>query len=219
MSEPLLQLDPRGASPLARVIAALHDDRGGAAISFIASFPIFLIIVAVIVQYALIVNAKITIDHATRAAARAAMTCLPDERPERIQTAACMALVPISPIAKTSVSSEADAVFQAMKDVVRKTNDKKERVPDSFPGRYTYAQQATTITYPQENYLRSAGQEIELRLVYRFYLTVPAAKSFISSGDQTVAGVNGRFLDIVSTCKVQVAHGREAMTNNLGWPE
>jgi Flp pilus assembly protein TadG len=199
------------ARPLSRLLAAIHEDRGGAAISFIATFPIFLIIVAVIVQYALILNAKIMIDHAARSAARAAVTCLPDGQPQRISSAACMALVPISPVARTSASSEADTTYQAMKRL-------GTPVADSFAARYTYAQQATSISYQQADDLHLAGREIEVRLVYRFYLTVPAAKTFITSGDETVAGVSGRFLDIVSTCKVQTAHGREAQANGDGWP-
>ena len=52
-------------------------DRGTVAVTFLLSLPILLFIIAIFVQYALIVNAQLVIDRAVQAAARTAMTALP----------------------------------------------------------------------------------------------------------------------------------------------
>ena len=93
---------------------AIHDDSGAAAVSFILAFPIFLTIVGIVVQTALMVNAKMMVTQAADAAARAAVASLPDEHPENIVKAAYMSLAPLSPPA-ASTSSDASAVYDALK--------------------------------------------------------------------------------------------------------
>jgi len=51
----------------------------------------------IFVQFALILNAKIMVTNAAAAAARSAMTSLPEESPENVKRAACFMLVPVSP--------------------------------------------------------------------------------------------------------------------------
>lgn len=211
---------PRPDSPPARpfkrairrLLAALHDDRGGAAISFVLTFPIFLIIVGIIVQYALIINAKVNIDRAAQAAARAAITCLPDEQPERVSQAARMSLVPLSPEAKSPIAAEAEGMYDSLRRMGVNT-------AETFPRRYTYAMEATRVTWnPRIDFLHSAGREIEVMVVYRYYLTVPGAMQFISGNTETIAGVTGKFVDIASRVRVQTVHGRQARTRGDGWP-
>ncbi len=190
------------AKTFSNVLANLHNDRGGVAVSFILAFPIFLVIVAVLVQFALIANAKVAIDHAAQMAARAAVTSLPDDHPENVTAAACMALAPLSPVAPSPIA-QATTLQQALIGMGVDT-------PDTFAGRYTYALDATNVSWsPDIDFLRSRSQEIEVKVVYRFRLTVPAAMKFVGA-DGTVAGVQGRFLDIVSTCRAQTSHGRQA---------
>src|SRR5215208_3151052 len=98
-------------------LRALHDDRGAAAVSFILAFPIFLTIVSILVQMALMVNAKLTVQHAADAAARAAATSLPDGHPENVSRAAWMALAPLSPKATTTPASAASADYDALKSL------------------------------------------------------------------------------------------------------
>lgn len=199
----------------------LHSDHGGAAVSFIIAFPIFLWIIAILVQYILLVNAKILITHSAATAARAAVTALPEGNPDKITTAACMSLAPLSPVATTPIAPEATTIYEALQQV-------GVNVPGTFPARYTYALAATQVSYtPQDNYIpqfiwlpqdefvHSRGRLIDVTVTYRFRLTVPGAMRLIGT-HQTVAGVEGRFLDIPATCRVQTAHSRRAATDDSG---
>src|SRR5215212_9878765 len=96
----------RPSSILHSSFIILHSDTGSAAVSFILAFPIFLTIVGIVVQMALMVNAKIMVTHAADAAARAAATSLPDGHPENVQKAAWQALAPISPKSTGAAASE-----------------------------------------------------------------------------------------------------------------
>lgn len=194
----------------------LREERGTAAVTFLLSLPVFLTIVAVMVQLALLVNAKILIHHAAFMAGRAAVTCLPEQRFAEIDRAARMALTPLSPVAGGDVDPEG----LSMQDALRNAG---VDVAETFAARYSYAMAATTVRYPNPGppdfYLTHHGQPIEVTVTYRFYLTVPVAKMFIAPLADTVGGINGRFLTMSATCPVQTAHGRQAVTGNNGWPQ
>lgn len=218
--------DPRHQSPsivatlrgaARRALVPLHDDTGAAAaVSFILVLPIFLTVVAILVQTALMVNAKIVVTHAADAAARAAVTSLPDGKPENVTRAAWMALVPISPVATDGDASEATADYDALQAA-------GVEVPESFPSRYTYAMEAATVSWAPESsevdFERSAGQELEVTVTYRFQLTVPAAMRFAKAQDDTIAGVKGRFWEVTGRAKVQTSHGRKTRAERDGWPD
>ena len=194
-----------------------EHDRGTVAVTFLLSLPIFLTIMMIVVQYALMINGKLSVDRATAVAARTAMTALPNDPvvdeidgPSLVDQSAYMALAPLSPKSVDAPSAEASAALQALTDAGL-------TVTDSYASRYTYAQQATTITWPDQDYSRMHGAEIELKIQYRFYLTVPFANFLIGQRD-TVAGVSGHFTTITSTVKVQISHGRQASANGSGWP-
>jgi hypothetical protein len=201
---------------LRKIAAALHDDSGAAAISFIFCLPIFLTIVGIIVQLALMVNAKIVVTQAADAAARAAMTSLPDEHPENIQQAAWMTLVPICPKSQSSGGGGAEAsdAYQALQRL-------GVDVPDSFPDRYGYAMQAAKVSWSPDDvdFAHSAGQEVQVKVTYRFLLTVPGAMRMLATDKESVAGVEGRFWDVTGTSKVQTSHGRKTHAGEDGWPQ
>jgi Flp pilus assembly protein TadG len=181
-------------------------------VSFVLAFPIFLTIVAIIVQMALMVNAKVVVTHAADSAARAAATSLPDGKPENVERAAWMALAPLSPQAQSPVAAEAAADYDALR---RMGVD----VPESFPARYTYATEATAVSWsPDVDFSRSEGQEVEVTVTYRFQLTVPGAMKMAAADDDTVAGVKGRFWEVTARSRVQTAHGRKARAYDDGWP-
>src|SRR5207237_1241107 len=97
-AEPALRVAVPMTSFVLRILRVLHRrDDGSAAVSFIMAFPIFLWIIAILVQMVLLVNAKIMVSYAADCAARSAVTSLPDEHPENIKQAACAALAPLSP--------------------------------------------------------------------------------------------------------------------------
>lgn len=176
--------------------------RGAAAVSFILAFPIFLVIVAILVQYALIANARVMVDHAAQMAARAAVTSLPEEHPENVESAAYMVLSALSPVA-TSTSPEATTMYDSLKG-------SGVDVPEKFAGRYSYAMDATSVSWsPEADFPYLKGQEIEVTVRYRFRLTVPAAMMFVGQSG-TVGGISGRFIEFTSKCRTQTAHGRKA---------
>jgi Flp pilus assembly protein TadG len=195
-----------------RLTRSFVCDEGSAAVSFILTFPIFMTIVAVIVQLSLMVNARIMVAAAADAAARAAMTSLPDEHPENVTAAAVLALTPLSPEA-TEASTDGSAYAAAMNKV-------GVTVPETFAARYAFAAAATDVSWtPQPDFVKSKGSEIEVTVNYRFPLTVPVAMRMITAVDTTLGGITGRFWEVSGKSRVQVSHGRKARTNGDGWPE
>lgn len=195
-----------------RALRALHDDGGAASISFIIALPIFLTIVAILVQLGLMVNAKVVVAHAADTAARSAVTCLPEDRPEAVQQAAWLALASVSPISTAGTAVEADDMAEAL-------GNAGVDVPSSLAGRISYAREATSVTWtPQRDFRRSAGGPIDVTVTYRFRLTVPVAMRIVPAMQETIAGVTGRFWEVSSTTRVEVSHGREARSDNTGWP-
>lgn len=208
---------PRIAGLVPRAIASLHrDDGAAAAVSFVIAFPIFLTIVGVLVQISLMVNAKIMVTAAADAAARAAVTSLPDEKPENIGRAAWIALAPLSPEAASTTASEASADYDALKTA-------GVDVPETFPARYTYAKEAAAVSWspeaPAADFVHEVGREVEVTVTYKFLLTVPGAKTFASATDGTVAGVEGRFWEVTGKAKAMTSHGRKVRSLGNGWPE
>lgn len=178
---------------------------------FILALPIFLLIVAILVQYALIANASILLDHAAAAAGRAAVTSLPDGQSGNIRRAACLELANLSPVAGIPTSLQASDVAQALQAL---------GVPlgQTFSARYTYAMDATTVDWnPPDDFTQLPARPVDVSVTYRFRLTVPGAMRFIGQAD-TVAGVQGRFLDMTSTCRVETAHSRQTASGGGGWP-
>ena len=114
--------------------------RGTVSVTFILVLPIFMCIIAIVVQYALMVNARIMVQYAAETAARSAVTALPDEHEEAIFRAARTSLVTLSPQAKSAVDPEATAMADAMR---RAGVD----ISDSFAPRYTYAMAATHVSW------------------------------------------------------------------------
>ena len=197
---------------LRRFARTLHSDQGSAAVPFILALPIFLWIVAILVQYTLIVNAKLLIDHAAQSAARAAVTSLPEGHPENVRAAAYLSLATLSPVATVPVQSQADAVYQALQT-------SGIPVADSFPARYTYAMDAAQVDWnPQIDFTTSPGRQTDVTVTYRLCLTVPGAMGLIGSAD-TVAGIKGRFLTIASTSRVETSHSRQTGSGGGGWPQ
>ncbi len=219
-------------------------DRGTVALTFIFSLPILLLIISIITQYALIINARIMLNHALSAAARSAMVALPTDpqvdtldlpndvaNPTPldgtavVQQAACMQLVALSPKAKSAPSGTAVNLAQALQQVGL-------TIPNAYAERYTFADAATYVSWQRldnngtpilENqwqpadFAKAPGQRIQLTVKYYFLLTAPGTNLFMGEND-TIAGITGKFLPISATYTVQLAHGREATTDSNGYP-
>ena len=215
-------------------------DRGTVAVTFLLSLPVLLFVLAVIVQYAMIVNARIILNRAAAGAARSAMTALvTDPRIETVgdgqgtipldgvafvKMAACERLESISPVASVA-AGVANSDTQTIEGYGFSINQ-------SYGQRYDYADQATTIHWqvvddagnpigdpdPPPSFLcHCSGQHVQLTVSYQFYLNVPGAKLFIGDAG-TVAGVDGRFITLSTTYDLQLSHGREALTYDDGSP-
>ena len=205
-------------------LRGLHrSESGTAAVSFILCLPIFLTIVAIIVQYALIVNAKIIVTSAAANAARAAMTSLPEETPDNVTKAARFSVVPVSPKAKGQPDAEGFAIASALLTVKNDPNnpisaDKADKFVADFAARYTYAMEAVTVDYPALPYKFKTGQDIDVTVHYKMLMTVPIWQ-FAFGKQDIVGGVKGKYFTIKSTVRVQTAHGRGANADNWGLPQ
>ncbi len=201
-------------------------DKGTVAITFLLSLPILLTIIGVLVQYALLANARLTLNRAVQSAARSAMTALPTDPvlgeaggPTLVQRSALMTLESLSPAA-ADVSDEGLAVADALAQA-------GANPPASYAARYTYAQGATQVTIqPIDgngnptgviNYATTAAPRVRITVQYDFRLTVPVLKDVVGRTD-TVAGVAGRFMTLTAFLDAQLSHGREAPTDGMGDP-
>jgi Flp pilus assembly protein TadG len=219
-----------------RLTALLRGhDKGTVAITFMIALPILLTIIAIFVQYALIVNAQLVVDRAVQSAARTAVTALPTnpdvdnvDGPALIRRSALLALSPISPLARDDASPDGTALANAWQTLgASESND------SGLARRYTYAAAGATVTWQRlddsgspiagddwqpTDYAHSRGQRIRITITYPFLLTVPAVNRLIG-GNAQIAGVSGRVLTLSATTDVQLSHGREAQTDTNGWPQ
>jgi Flp pilus assembly protein TadG len=196
-------------------------DKGTVAVTFLLSLPILLTVIGVLVQYALLANAQLTLNRAVQAAARSAMTALPTDPglgerggPDFVRRSALMTLESLSPAA-ADVSNEGLAVADALEQV-------GENPPASYAARYNFAQQATQMDIAPlggsgTDYPRMAAPRVRLTVQYDFLLTVPVLRDVVGRTD-TVAGITGRFMRLTSSLDVQLSHGRQAPTNGAGVP-
>jgi hypothetical protein len=218
-------------------------DKGTVAVTFLLSLPILLFIVAIFVQYALIVNAKLVVQRAAMAAARTAMTALPldpdvdgIEGDIMVRRSAYMALAPLSPMA-----GSASADGEMLGDSLERLGMLQGKGGASFGRRYTYAENGATVEWERigddgaalpdaawepADYARARGQQIRLTVTYPFLLTVPAVNKLIGAEIGTgkgtgsgAGGVTGRVLTLTATRVVTLSHGREAAANGNGWPQ
>ncbi len=202
-------------------------DKGTVAVTFLLSLPLLLLVIGIFVQYALLINAQLVVDRAVAAAARAAMTSLPTDPaidptngPNNVARAARMVLETISPNSAMSTSEAA-----AMQDAIQAANI---TLPQGFVGRYSYAENATTVTITpidgqgsisgNANYAQEAGPRVRITVSYNFQMTVPAVNGFVGQSDM-ISGLNGRFKTMTASLDVQLSPGREAASNNAGDPQ
>jgi Flp pilus assembly protein TadG len=201
-------------------------DKGTVAITFLLSLPILMAVIGVLVQFALLANARLTVDRAVASAARSAMTAVPTDQnlgdaggvnyPVR---SALMVLESLSPQSPNMVG-DGETIKEALTQV-------GANPPGSYAARYDYAQQAAVVTIvPIDgngnvisgvNYAATAAGRVRITVTYDFQLTVPAANVMVGRA-ATVAGVTGRFLTLTSSLDVQLSHGRETPADAEGTP-
>ncbi len=178
----------------------LREDAGSASVSFILTLPIFLTVLAVIVQSALLVNASLVVNYAAFASARTAITNTDTKQPRR---AAALVLSGISPKGLSSGSTESDARY-----IQRTLQRSGVSLPSTFTQRYGYALAATTVSPSDRVPTVLGGRSITVKVKYQFQLTVPGAAVILSPARSSVAGVQGRFVTIPAQCILQASPGR-----------
>lgn len=194
-------------------------DRGTVAVTFILSLPLLLAIVAILVQFALLVNARLAFERALSAAARSAVTSLP-ANPDtdaiapraNVERAALLALSPISPPAATANSEGQDVA-----DALQRLN---VPITTDFARRFTFARDAASFSYdpdlPVTYHARAAGQ-VTLTVKYPFRLNVPFARLVIGAFAEP-AGLKGYYHTFTGSVDVQLSPGREVPTDDAGDP-
>jgi hypothetical protein len=200
--------------------------RGYVAVTFMLSLPILLLLIGVIVQYALLIQAQLTVERAVQAGARSAMTALPVDAtigdaggPNYVARSMLMTLESLSP-AGADVSADAQTVADALRAL-------GINLPDRYEQRYTYAEMATQYTIqpldqngiPMQmaDFSKAAAPRVRLTVQYDYKVSVPLWGVLLGRAD-TVDGVSGRFRTLTATLDVQLSHGREAATNSVGVP-
>jgi hypothetical protein len=217
---------------LKKFVQLLKDrDKGTIAISFLLSLPILMLLFGILAQFALLANARLTVDRAAAAAARSAIVALPTDPSiddvdgsNYVYRSARMILETLSPKADSS-SSEADEIAAALQNL-------GNTIPDSYARRYSYAEAATSVEWqevdannnpidpiqrPPVSFANRRGQRIKLTVHYKFNLGVAGINRFIGYDDD-VAGVSGRFVTISSFVIVQTSPGRQTNADGTGWP-
>jgi len=185
------------------LLARLHEDRATASVSFVLTLPIFLFIVAVIIQSALIANAQLMVNYAAFAAARSAATSLADGYVDHPRRAAALVLAPLSPQGRATPTGE--QARQAMLAA-------GAAVPRGYAGRFSHALDAVSIIRPAlSDRSRSPSELLKMEISYRFILKVPAANLVLKPGRITIGGVSGRYLLLHASSAFQSSPGRDTM--------
>ncbi|MEI7766492.1 MAG: hypothetical protein WCJ97_03540 [Phycisphaerae bacterium] len=197
------------------LLRALHNEEASVSISFMLVFPIYLTIVGVLVQFSLLLAAKIVVEHAAIVAARSATTCLTEpafivDRSAQPAQAAALILAQLSPKGNSGISAPVQAAYDAMLDV-------SVTPGASFPARYQYALETTTVTWQGNNFDRRMSQPITVSVSYPFRLTVPGVMAFIAPNVETKAGLDGHYITLKSEATVMTGHGRSTRSDAQGW--
>jgi Flp pilus assembly protein TadG len=196
-----------GLGALARRI---NDDDGAAAIPFVLALPLLITIIAIVVQYALLVSAYTVVAAAAEAAGRSAVVNLPEGNTDPIKRAAFMVLAPLSPKAN-SVDAEGQAIADAYTQVGMTPSA-------TFAARYTYAMQAAAVTWDNRDFTTLAGSTAWVDVNYQFQLTIPWANTLIAPNTSTVGGVIARYAPLRQRVQIFTSPSRKAGATDVNGP-
>ena len=159
---------------------AWSEESGTAMLDFILTFPLFVMILLIVIQFALMINARIVVSWAAFAAARSAVVWTDDglevaER--RARKAAAVACTAISPSTLTPPSLDLGALLL----VAHATNT----IPHRFlrvPRMHSYALSATEVEVRAGSEMGEIGAHdpVTVTVTYQFHLAVPYADSIFS---------------------------------------
>jgi len=209
------------SAAIRRIRAILKGrDKGSVAIQFVLVLPLLMVIVGVIVQFGLLVNAHFTLRRAIAAAARSAMVSLPTDQvigdqggQPFVERSALMVLTTISPMSRTGTSYDGTTVMNALVDAGLSLPD------PAYAQRYTFAQQATvvSITPLNTNFAQRGAATARVAISYKYLLKVPLVDALVGTRE-TIAGVSGWYTTITTYLDVQLSPGRETIADPYGDP-
>ena len=177
------------------VAGILSHENAYVTVDFVLTFPAFLLLLAMIVQMALLANAALVVDYAAYSAARSAIVSIPMGRTAHASAAACTVLAPISPPAGEPESGVGEAI-QPIFDRYGKPWAFSE-----IQARTAYAAQAATISVSPSEIVVPA--DVTVKIQYPFALRIPGAAVILTSKVETIAGVSGRFFRLGGTCTLR----------------
>jgi TadE-like protein len=195
-------------------------DTGTVTLTFAFCLPILLLLIGVLVQFALLINARLTLQRAVQAGARSAMTSLPTDQnigdpggAAFVGRSIRMTLESLSPASPDAATGEAQSVADALQQL-------GATLPNQYVQRYTYGQEAAVIQITPidangaevavTDFSKVAAPRVRLTVQYQFQLTVPVVRAAIGQLG-TVGGINGRFITLTSSLDVQLSPGREGV--------
>ena len=205
-----------------RASPADTSDSGTAAVEFALLFPVALMIVLIMIQSALVLSANLVVHHAGYAAARAAITWVPEklsydeprnvvaapgqsEKLHRIRAAAVYKLLPIS--ASRGGSSGGDSAL-IQDGLTRFYTLYGAEVPgwigNMLPGKYEYAWEHTEVALhpPANGQIYGDNEELRVWLRHTVYLSVPYASrvfAMLGAGGELSEGGFGTDVEVTYT--------------------
>lgn len=160
-----------------RFPGSLHSAEDGAAyaISLLMALPLYVAMVALVVEVASLTSAGMTLDAAASAAARSAAAWLPLEgsaelKHRQIKRAAVLALVPAANAGAASSSADAEAE-QAFVSAYRRFTPHPLPHDRYLAAKYRAADQATTVTISPSS--PRGGDRVTVRVEFRAPIRVP----------------------------------------------
>ncbi len=208
-------------------------EAGTVMVEFALVFPIIYLVMAMIIQLALLANGSLVVRYAAFAAARAAIVRtsafpvplekLPSDQEPAIKKAAHLVLAAISPKKQqqTSTDNGVSTLFTLLKQQKGKWGDK------NIKKRMTYASKATQVKIetkmspvtqwvPFVGALESpvpnpvAPREVQITVTYPFLLTIPGVGVIPGVSKPAPLGVFGRVFNIKQVVKLHGTGPRES---------
>ncbi len=173
---------------------AACEDGASVMLDFILVFPLFTMIVLVVVQLALMINARIVVGYAAYTAARSAIVWLDEGEDlalEKSHAAASISCLPISPASLPLLGGAGLFALPEVAPLLLHDGISGSMLRRLMRGgrKLVYSQQATDVTLSgTEDF--GPRDPVTATVSYRFYLSVPYAATLFSTS------IGGRFLGV-----------------------
>jgi Flp pilus assembly protein TadG len=182
-----------------RIHRPRRDPRGTITVDFLLTFPIFLLLFAVIVQMALLGHAKLIAQYAAFAAARSAAVAVPEDKPEYAIMAGRLALAPVSETRRSRGTA-------ASRELGRAVGRFGKPWDYNVSQRYSHAAAAARFTLDPNEI--DVPTDITVREAFQFRLDVPGAAAALSPRRTVVGGVPGRYITLNASCTLRSTGSR-----------